>query len=58
MLRHWSTQPAKLWLGFMVLLSAHHFLGYSRQVTAELDQVCRALEEKESPVQEAVAAAG
>ena len=33
----WSRQPAKMWLGFMVLLSAHHFLIYSRQVAAELE---------------------
>lgn len=32
----WSREPAKLWLGFMVLLSAHHFLIYSRQVAQEL----------------------
>jgi radical SAM superfamily enzyme YgiQ (UPF0313 family) len=31
-------QPAKLWLGFMVLLSAHHFLIYSREVAGELEQ--------------------
>ena len=33
----WSRQPAKLWLGFMVLLSAHHFLIYSHQVAGELE---------------------
>jgi radical SAM superfamily enzyme YgiQ (UPF0313 family) len=55
MLRNWSRQPAKLWLGFMVLLSAHHFVSYSRQVTAELDQVCRGLEEAEVPVPELTA---
>jgi radical SAM superfamily enzyme YgiQ (UPF0313 family) len=32
----WYNEPAKLWLGFMVLLSAHHFLIYSRQVAQEL----------------------
>jgi radical SAM superfamily enzyme YgiQ (UPF0313 family) len=34
----WSREPAKLWLGFMVLLSAHHFLIYSHQVADELEQ--------------------
>lgn len=33
----WSRQPAKLWLGFMVLLSAHHFVIYSHQVAGELE---------------------
>jgi hypothetical protein len=33
----WSRQPAKLWLGFMVLLSAHHFVIYSQQVAGELE---------------------
>jgi radical SAM superfamily enzyme YgiQ (UPF0313 family) len=33
----WSRQPAKLWLGFMVLLSAHHFVIYSHQVARELE---------------------
>ena len=33
----WSRQPAKLWLGFMVLLSAHHFVIYSHQVASELE---------------------
>jgi radical SAM superfamily enzyme YgiQ (UPF0313 family) len=45
MMSHWWRQPAKLWLGFMVLLSAHHFVSYSRQVTAELDQWCKGLAE-------------
>ena len=34
----WSRQPAKLWMGFMVLLSAHHFVIYSRQVADELER--------------------
>jgi hypothetical protein len=41
----WSRQPAKVWLGFMVLLSGHHFLNYARQVTGELEQECGALAE-------------
>jgi len=32
----WGREPAKQWLGFMVLLSAHHFLIYSREVAQEL----------------------
>jgi hypothetical protein len=42
MARYWSREPAKLWLSFMVLLSAHHFVMYSRQVTVELAQACQA----------------
>lgn len=34
----WSRKPAKMWLGFMVLLSAHHFVLYTRQVIANLEE--------------------
>ena len=44
MLVKWSRQPAKLWLGFMVLLSAEHFLIYSHEVVADLERECRKLE--------------
>ncbi len=44
----WSREPAKLWLGFMVLLSAHHFLIYSRQVASDLELECRSLEAVEA----------
>lgn len=40
-LRNWTRQPVKLWLGFMTLLSAHHFLNYAPQVADELEQECR-----------------
>jgi Domain of unknown function (DUF4070) len=42
--RKWATQPAKLWLGYMVLLSANHFLNYAKVAAAELEAHCRALE--------------
>ncbi len=42
--RKWRKQPAKLWLGFNVLLSAHHFLNYARQVVTELEREVTALE--------------
>jgi radical SAM superfamily enzyme YgiQ (UPF0313 family) len=48
MMRNWALQPAKLWLGFMVLLSAHHFLIYARLVADELELECRTLEEAQS----------
>jgi hypothetical protein len=44
---NWARQPAKMWLGFMVLLSAHHFVIYARQVANELEQECRAQAEGE-----------
>jgi hypothetical protein len=44
MLRKWSRQPSKMWLGFMVLLSAEHFLIYSHEVVADLEKECRKLE--------------
>jgi len=45
--RKWSRQPAKLWLGYMVLLSAHHFLSYAQVAAAALEEHCRGLEETE-----------
>jgi len=39
-IRKWGRQPAKLWLAFMVLLAANHFLKYARSVTDELEQQC------------------
>ena len=43
--RHWARQPAKIWLAFMVLLSAQHFLNYAQVAAGELDQHCRSLKE-------------
>jgi hypothetical protein len=48
LIRRYARQPAKLWLGFMVLLSAHHFLLYSREVAGELEQECISFEKKQS----------
>jgi len=44
----WSCRPAKMWLAFMVLLSANHFLKYASTVASELEQHCRELEQAES----------
>jgi radical SAM superfamily enzyme YgiQ (UPF0313 family) len=44
--RKWARQPVKLWIGYMVLLSAHHFLKYARHVAEELEEECMALERK------------
>ena len=46
-IRKWANQPAKLWLAFMVLLSANHFLTYARSVADELDQQCRSNDEQD-----------
>jgi radical SAM superfamily enzyme YgiQ (UPF0313 family) len=35
-LRSWARDPVRLWMGFVLLLSAHHFLGYARQAAGEL----------------------
>ena len=43
-IRKWSRQPAKMWLGFMVLMSANHFLKYAAVVATELEQHVRLLE--------------
>jgi hypothetical protein len=45
-IRNWSSQPAKMWLGFMVLMSANHFLKYAKVVADELEQHCEKLEEE------------
>jgi radical SAM superfamily enzyme YgiQ (UPF0313 family) len=36
LLRNSRREPARLWLGFVVLLSAHHFLHYSQRTAKEL----------------------
>lgn len=46
---NWARQPAKMWLGFMVLLSAHHFVIYARQVADELEQECQAVQQTAAP---------
>jgi radical SAM superfamily enzyme YgiQ (UPF0313 family) len=44
MARRWYGQPKKLWLGFSMLIAAHHFLRYARRVTEELDHELQRLE--------------
>jgi radical SAM superfamily enzyme YgiQ (UPF0313 family) len=43
----WSRHPARLWLGFMVMLSAHHFVLYAREVADELERECNGAERVE-----------
>jgi radical SAM superfamily enzyme YgiQ (UPF0313 family) len=37
----WRRHPLKLWQGFVMLISAHHFLLYARDVIDEFDQQLR-----------------
>ena len=39
--------PAKIWLGFTVLLSAHHFVLYSREVIDHLEAEAELVERSE-----------
>jgi radical SAM superfamily enzyme YgiQ (UPF0313 family) len=54
LIRNFATNDAKMWMGIMVLLSAHHFLIYARQVAGELERECRALEERLIPESEPI----
>ena len=47
LIRNFARQPAKLWLGFTVLMSAHHFLIYSREVAEQLEQECKMIEARD-----------
>jgi radical SAM superfamily enzyme YgiQ (UPF0313 family) len=44
-LRNYIRDDTRMWMGIMVLLSAHHFLIYAREVADELERECRALEQ-------------
>ena len=40
-----------MWMGVMVLLSAHHFLIYAREVADELEQECKTLKKQPAPIE-------
>ena len=40
LVRRYRNNPVKLWMGLNLLLSAHHFLIYARQVADELERDC------------------
>ena len=42
--RSYLLNDTKLWMGSMILLSAHHFLIYARQVADDLERECAAFE--------------
>jgi len=46
--RNWSREPAKLWLGFTVLLTAHHFINYAQVVAGQLEAHCRSVGQTET----------
>ncbi len=45
----YSRSPAKMWLGFMVLLSAHHFVLYSKVVIEHLQEESESYERRSRP---------
>jgi radical SAM superfamily enzyme YgiQ (UPF0313 family) len=50
LLRRYHRSPAHIWMGFSLLLGAHHFLVYSRHVSDELARDCdAALEAAHAP---------
>ena len=50
LLRRYRSSPAHIWMGFMLLMAAHHFLIYSRHVSDELAHDCaRAIEAARTP---------
>lgn len=40
LIRRYRNSPAKMWMGLSLLITAHHFLIYSRQVANELQREC------------------
>jgi radical SAM superfamily enzyme YgiQ (UPF0313 family) len=48
-LRNYINNPAKLWMGSMILLAGHHFLIYSHEVAGEL---ARAIPTPNEPIEE------
>jgi hypothetical protein len=54
-LRNYINNPAKLWMGSMILLAGHHFLIYAREVAKELAGAIPAAQEPISLRAEAAA---
>jgi radical SAM superfamily enzyme YgiQ (UPF0313 family) len=53
-LRNYTNNPAKLWMGSMILLAGHHFLIYAHEVANELAGAIRSSDESVSAVNEPV----
>jgi radical SAM superfamily enzyme YgiQ (UPF0313 family) len=50
LIRKYAFDETRMWMGVMILLSAHHFLIYAREVADELEQECRALKTQTAAV--------
>jgi radical SAM superfamily enzyme YgiQ (UPF0313 family) len=37
LMARWGTDPRKVWLGFIILMSGHHFIQYAAEVAREMD---------------------
>jgi radical SAM superfamily enzyme YgiQ (UPF0313 family) len=51
LIRKYVRDDTKMWMGIMILLSAHHFLNYAREVADELEMECRVLENQAAAAQ-------
>jgi radical SAM superfamily enzyme YgiQ (UPF0313 family) len=49
LLRRWPLEPARLWLGFTILISGHHFIPYAAQVMKQLMDEVERIEAMEIP---------
>jgi radical SAM superfamily enzyme YgiQ (UPF0313 family) len=47
-LLRWGLCPPKVWMGFVILLSGHHFIHYTGEVTEYLDREIRKIEEADA----------
>jgi radical SAM superfamily enzyme YgiQ (UPF0313 family) len=48
LIRKYARDDTRMWMGIMVLLSAHHFLIYAREVADNLERECRDLVERQT----------
>lgn len=40
LLSRWGSDPRKVWLGFIILMSGHHFIQYAAEVAREMEEAC------------------
>jgi radical SAM superfamily enzyme YgiQ (UPF0313 family) len=40
LISRWGSDPRKVWLGFIVLMSGHHFIHYAAEVAREMETAC------------------
>jgi hypothetical protein len=46
LIRNFSNNPTKMWMGSMALATAQHFVIYAKHVADELERDCEAIEAK------------